>query len=88
MSVSQKLRPLGSGHTDRQTDGQTYGYPYGKIHNSQIATRTYGARRGLKHRWELGGKKKPETKWNYLKLIVRGRGGSPPIGRGAHGQVR
>ena len=43
---------------------------------------------GLCHRWELGGKKKPETKWNYLKLIVRGRGGSPPIGRGAHGQIR
>ena len=34
--------------TDRQTDRQTYGYPYGQIHNSQIATRTYGARRGLK----------------------------------------
>ena len=48
MSVSQKLRPLGSGQTDKQTDRQTYGYPYGQIHNSQIATRTYGARRGLK----------------------------------------
>ena len=32
----------------------------------------------------MGGKKLPETKWNYLILIVRGRGGSPPIGRGAH----
>ena len=32
----------------------------------------------------IGWKKKPETKWNYLKLIVRGRGGSPPIGGGAH----
>ena len=48
MSVSQKLRPLGSGQTNRQTNRQTYGYPYGQIHNSQIATRTYGARRGLK----------------------------------------
>jgi len=34
--------------TDKQTNRQTYGYPYGQIHNSQIATRTYGARRGLK----------------------------------------